>query len=129
MRNHSFIFNEKFCGVAACRRGRIPATFRCIGFRESGVRSAVFREQALLHYPACCAASGSVPQQGSANRCYCIALHIPRTTGTANNISMPRSGRRLGRATFYYLKQIAAHSTRLNVGCYAQWRICFCVAH
>ena len=49
MRNHSFIFNEKFCGVAGCPRCRIPATFRCIGFRESGVRSAMFREQALLH--------------------------------------------------------------------------------
>ena len=79
--------------------------------------------------PRPCSARAVSALPYSANRRYCIALHIPRTTGTANNISMPRSGRRLGRATFYYLKQIAAHSTRLNVGCYAQWRICFCGAH
>ena len=89
------------------------------------VSAAVFRQRSVASDSA---RAVSAPPC-SANRCYCIALHIPRTTGTANNISMPRSGRRLGRATFYYLKQIAAHSTRLNVGCYAQWRICFCVAH
>ena len=38
-----------------------------------------------------------------------ITLHrlIPRTAGFLNNITMPRSGRRLRRAPFYYLKQIA----------------------
>ena len=48
-------------GVSAvCRRCRVPATFRCIRFRESGVRSAVFRENALLHYQACRAANRDV---------------------------------------------------------------------
>ena len=65
---------------AACRRCLVPATFRCIRFRESGVRSALFREQALLHYQAYCAASGSVPQQGSANGRYYITKPIARTT-------------------------------------------------
>ena len=42
---------------------------------------------------------------------------------------MPRSGRRLRRATFYYLKQIArAKHPMLRRG-RAQWRICFCGAH
>ena len=59
---------------------RMTGGQRCVAaavFRESGVRSALFRERALLHCMACCADSGSV-----------------------NNITLPRSVRRLRRAPF-----------------------------
>ena len=60
-----------------------------------------------------------------------ISLHslITRTAGAANNITMPRSGRRLRRATFYHLKQIAhaLHPTFRRGR--AQRRICFCGAY
>ena len=46
----------------ACRRRGVPAAM----FRESGGRSAIFRQRSV----ASC----------SANRCYCIALLIPRPT-------------------------------------------------
>ena len=70
------------------------------------VAVAVFRERALLH---------------------CTTLF--RGQRSLNNISMPRSARRLRRATFYYLKQIVrAKHPMLRRG-RAQWRICFCGAH
>ena len=57
---------------------------------QRGVPATLFRENALLHYQAYCADSGVSPRPDN-----------------VNNITMPRSGRRLRRATFYYLKQIA----------------------
>ena len=66
--------------------GRFP----CGKVPQTAVAAALFRENALLHYQAYCADSGVSPRPDN-----------------VNNITMPRSGRRLRRATFYYLKQIA----------------------
>ena len=55
-----FAQDDRTCGQAACRRRGVPAAM----FRESGGRSAIFRQRSV----ASC----------SANRCYCIALLIPR---------------------------------------------------
>ncbi len=66
-----------------CPLCRVPATFRCIRFRERRVAVALFRERALLHCMACCAANGVSPRPCSAravsalpysaNGYYCIA--------------------------------------------------------
>ena len=123
---------------------RILAKFCCIRFRvrqaaaamsrERRVAVALFRERALLHYPARCAASGVSPAG-----CPCCLIPrtgvitfyntIPRTAEFVNNITMPRSGRRLRRATFYYLKQIARALHPTLCWGRAHWRICFCGAH
>ncbi len=125
---------------AGCPRGHVPATFRCIRFRERRVAVALSRERALLHfttlfrgqreYPATrcrertllhcyahCADSGvspwpytandKLPRPCSANARYCIILLVARTAEFVNNITMPRSVRRLRRAPFYCFKQIA----------------------
>ena len=55
-----------------CPLCRVPATFRCIRFRERRVAVALFRERALLHCMACCADSVS-PLPCSAKMRYCIA--------------------------------------------------------
>ena len=67
---------------AGCPRCRIPATFRCIRFRE----------RALLHCTTCCAASGVSPLPYSANGRYYIIKPIARTAVVVNNITMPHSG-------------------------------------
>ncbi len=51
-----FAQDDRTCGEAACRRQGVPAAM----FRESGGRSALFRENALLHYQAYCADSNDV---------------------------------------------------------------------
>ena len=57
--------------------------------------------------PRPCPASGVSPQPYSANERYYITKPVTRTAGFINNITMPRSARRLRRAPFFYLKQIA----------------------
>ena len=87
---HSNIINASFGWrrLQLAVRGVPAAVFRESGgrstmFRERRVAVDLFRERALLHYPACCAASGSVPQHSSANERYCIAQLYSADSGDA----------------------------------------------
>ena len=56
---------------------------------------------------ACDLPCGVSPLPYSAKMRYCIIKPVTRTAVVVNNITMPRSVRRLRRAPFFYLKQIA----------------------
>ena len=52
MRNHSFTFNEKFCGVAACRLRGSPLPYSAVGRVSLWPCSANERYYILQHYSA-----------------------------------------------------------------------------
>ena len=77
---------------------RAPLEMTCCGAVAGRIYAACLKRSLPAGCPLCPIPRTSV-----------IALHnlIPRPAIVVNNITMPRSGRRLCRAPFYYLKQIA----------------------
>ena len=70
-----------------------------------GVSPLPYSASGKLPRPCSARAVAALPY--SAKMRYYITLSVARPAVVVNNITMPRSVRRLCRATFYYLKQIA----------------------